>query len=394
MTALTGKIDDASGSMIQEAKLKYKLHWVCPYPTPYFSQLFCALASAPDIDLTVHYRVRSFASHPWRTNLAIGYQSRQYHCVFGVDWHLLYLGLADKSAVFVIWGWEHVTVIVLSALLGLMGGKYVIGTDTPNLTRRRNPLFAFLRVCWLKWVFSRAHKVMGTGRPGVDGLRKMGVPAYKIVNFPYFIDVATYVSRWTAPLAKVAHLPIRFISSGRLINALKGYDIALRALAEAFNKTGIEFEYLIAGTGPDEGSLKQLAERLVIGDRVRFLGWLEQDELMRCFDSAHVLIHASPIHEPFGVAVLEAMAMGLPILASDVTCAALDRVKSGVNGFIHPAGDEHTLASQIMLFLNNPELIPQMGKAARKTAEEWPVGRGVEIIECSILDAGSNYARD
>jgi glycosyltransferase involved in cell wall biosynthesis len=226
---------------------------------------------------------------------------------------------------------------------------------------------------------------MGTGQPGVDALKKMGAAEGKLVNFPYFIDVTLY-----APPKKRSvpdsHLPIRFISSGRLLNSHKGYDVALRALAEAGRMTGAPFEYYLAGTGSDGDALRRLADQLGISSQVKFLGWVEPDALIEQYDSAHVLIHPSPTHEPYGVAVLEAMAKGLPVLASDATCAALDRVKEGINGFIHPAGDATVLATQIAYFLEHPKKLAQMGQKARETAEEWPIERGIQIIKCHVLE--------
>jgi glycosyltransferase involved in cell wall biosynthesis len=86
----------------------------------------------------------------------------------------------------------------------------------------------------------------------------------------------------------------------------------------------------------------------------------------------------------FGAAVLEAMAAGLVVLGSEATAAVRDRIRHGENGFVHRTGDVDELARQIGALLTHPELIRRIGQEARRTAEEWPVERGVQIIK-SIL---------
>jgi glycosyltransferase involved in cell wall biosynthesis len=221
---------------------------------------------------------------------------------------------------------------------------------------------------------------MGTGRPGIEALKIMGAPEDKLLVFPYFIDIDAYSCENRRVRSESNHA-IRFISSGRLVNSAKGHDIALRALARAAHATGKEFEYYIAGTGKDEGELRRLANQLGISGKVKFLGWLEPDKLIQQLVYADVLIHPSPMHEPYGVAVIEGMASGLPVLASDVTCAASERIEHGVNGFIHPRGNVEVLAMQIGFLLRNPDMITEMGQLARKTAEQWPIEQGVRTVK-------------
>ncbi len=95
---------------------------------------------------------------------------------------------------------------------------------------------------------------------------------------------------------------------------------------------------------------------------------------------ADVLIHPA-LWEPYGVAVLEAMACAKPAIASDRTMAALDRIKPGINGFIHKSNDIEQLTEQMSFFIQNPDQITKMSREARRTAEEWPVERSVEIIK-------------
>jgi len=99
---------------------------------------------------------------------------------------------------------------------------------------------------------------------------------------------------------------------GRL-GARKGLDLALRALAEADDP---DVEFLIAGTGRHEGSLRDLARELGIAEQVRFLGYVPDEELPVLYSSADVFVLPSR-YEGFGLVVLEAMACGTPVIGAD-----------------------------------------------------------------------------
>jgi len=371
---------------MEEKPGKYRLHWLTWQPTPYNDFLFQALSADPEIDLTIHFRERVLTSHPWQSNLAQGYRSRYYHRILGVDWYVLSVAFRERDAFYVVAGWDHPTAILLINLLSLMKRRFAIWTDTPDLGHKRNPLFDFLRSQWLKWVFRKATKVMGTGRRAIKVLRSMGAPQSKLINFPFFLDLNSF-TREKDPFSGDVLQPIRFISVGRIKNCIKGHDIALRALALAVQRVERRFTFFIAGTGPDEEKLKALAAQLGIDKGTRILGWLEPEELQKLYRTVDILIHPSPVHDPFPNAVLEGMAAGLVVLASDVSGSAKDRIDHGINGYIHPAGDVQALAEQIELLLRNPEKIAEMGQKARATAERWPIERGVGIIKALLNEA-------
>ena len=357
---------------------KLRIHWLVWQPTPYNDSLFRALAGDSSLDLLVHYRAPVVASHPWQSAVATGYPARFYRVVLGLDWKLIGLILRERGSLFVVGGWDHPTGQVLLVLARLLGRRYCVWSDTPDARGRRGGLLARFRSVWLRWIMRGAHRCMGTGLPAVQVLKQMGAPAEKVVNFPYWIDIDEYARERQASV-RPRDLPMCFVSSGRILNRVKGHDIAVRALAQAATETGTPFRYVIAGAGPDEDSLRQLIDSLGLRDKVTLAGWLEPEPLRQLYRSSDVLIHPSPVHEPYGVVVIEAMAAELAVLASDQTGAALDRISQG-NGLLHPAGNVEVLSSQIRSLLRNPESARSMGKAARATAELWPLERAVALI--------------
>ncbi len=358
-----------------------RVHWTCNAPSHYNDFLFRAINNAKIMELLVHYRNNTISSHPWKTPLQVGYRSRIQNRILGIDWFLIKKAIVDKGGVFVLGSWTDATSMLLIFICILLRRKYIFWTDTPDISRQRHLLFAGARNIFLHIAFSRTCAILCTGTPAIDALCKMGAPRDKLVNFPYWIEVDVYGSQTFGQSVR-SNAFIQFVSSGRVVNSLKGHDIAIRSLAKAFEQSPmVNFEYLIAGTGPDVEKLKELAEYLRIGDKVKILGWVEPDDLMKVFQKSDILIHPSPIHEPYGVAVIEAMAAGMIVLASDVTCAGLDRINHGINGFIHRAGNVDDLAEQIAWFLKHPDRMPAIKSEAQKTSKQWPVSKGVAIIK-------------
>jgi glycosyltransferase involved in cell wall biosynthesis len=201
---------------------------------------------------------------------------------------------------------------------------YIIWTDTPDTRYRPKTLFNCFRNLLLKRILSHATFVMGTGAHSLPILLKLGARHNKVVNLPYFIDTSLF-----NPINEnvfFANSPIVFLSAGRLINKIKAYDLALKALAKKKIKhPDFRFCYKIAGVGDDFDLLKKLVVELDLVEEVEFVGWLEANELPYFFKQGHYFLHPAR-YEPYGVSILEAMAAGLIIIGSDSTGAILDRI--------------------------------------------------------------------
>ncbi|MDD3473509.1 MAG: glycosyltransferase family 4 protein [Syntrophaceae bacterium] len=372
--------DKRLGDIIKNGNARTTINWLTWIPTPYNAVLFRELAFQECVELKVHYRVPMISSHPWESDFINSYSSRCYKHFMGIDWTLVKLAAFDKDSFFVVGGWDHPTAIFVICIRCFLKYKIALWTDTPNPDRKRRKIFSVLRRFWLAWVFRNVNAIMGTGEPALTTLYQMGAAKEKLVNLPYWIDLDLYKFAEKESLDHLETAHFRFISVGRLINRLKGHDIAIRSLKLAFSNSSHSFDYYLAGTGEDEDLLRELSANLGIEENVKFLGWLEPRELASYLSQSHFLIHPSPLHEPYGVAVLEGMAAGCVVMASDKTCAALDRIHNGENGFIHYANDITCLSDQIKSLIINPKKIREIGLRARKTAELWPVKRGIQIV--------------
>jgi len=103
------------------------------------------------------------------------------------------------------------------------------------------------------------------------------------------------------------------------------------------------------------------------------------EEWMKVFD---VFVHASD-REPFGIVVIEAMAAGLPVVASD-TAGPTEVISDGVSGLFAPFGNSAKLANQITRYLNNPDFAATVGDAARSRAQHFTASHFAERLTCTV----------
>ena len=148
-------------------------------------------------------------------------------------------------------------------------------------------------------------------------------------------------------------------SVGRLA-VQKGHKYLIAAI-DTIAETGIPVHLALVGDGPLRPNLLQQSSEIGWGSRVHFLGKrFDVPNVMAAFD---VFVHPS-LWEGFGIVLLEAMALGLPIVASDV-CAIPEIVSDGQTGLLVPPGDSHGLAAAIIRLYRDRKLAKGLGQAGR-----------------------------
>jgi len=158
----------------------------------------------------------------------------------------------------------------------------------------------------------------------------------------------------------------------------KGHDVLLHALAR-LRREGVALRCLVCGDGSRRAQLENLAQTLGIADAVRFLG--EQRQVADVLAALDVFVLPSR-HEGLGVAILEAMAMSLPVVASDVG-GIPEIVDAGRTGVLVPCEDAAALAAAIAALDRDRE-------RARRLGEE---GRARVVAEFSMEAMAERYER-
>ena len=139
----------------------------------------------------------------------------------------------------------------------------------------------------------------------------------------------------------------------------------------------------LCGSGPDEAALRQQADDLCLFEHIVFRGWLQDDVISQTLGQTLVLLLPS-VEEQFGNVVIEAQAMGLPVILSD-NCGARDLlVRSGVNGFVIEPDNPRGMAYFMRLLSDDEALWRQMCEAATASAPQGDVQRFVDGVETLI----------
>lgn len=183
-----------------------------------------------------------------------------------------------------------------------------------------------------------------------------GVSADKVVVNPYGVDLNVFSP---APRPGSSR-PLRFLFLGS-VNARKGAPLLLDAWRDLAPNNA---ELWLVGPLTDSNArlIPALAGLRVIGKR-------PHRELPGLLQQCDVLILPS-YFEGFGLVLLEALAAGLPIIATDST-AAPDLITQGVEGYVIPAGDREALATALERFLTSRAELAHMSRAARRCAERY-----------------------
>jgi glycosyltransferase involved in cell wall biosynthesis len=160
---------------------------------------------------------------------------------------------------------------------------------------------------------------------------------------------------------------------GRVI-ATKGVDVLLQAVAALPGVT-----LAIAGDGPDKPGLESLAAELGIVDRVDFVGWVSSERRLELFRASRVLAFPARWQEPFGLVGVEALAAGLPVVASEVG-GIPHWLEEGQGGLLVPPGDPGALAGALGRVLGDEAERGLMAALGPEVAARFSVDRHLELL--------------
>ena len=155
--------------------------------------------------------------------------------------------------------------------------------------------------------------------------------------------------------------------------ARKGLATVLRALAASADRA---LRLAIAGVDRSQPKFERLAASLGLGDRVAFLGG--QDDMRRCYAAADLLVLPT-LYDPFPNVVLEAMAMGVPVIISN-QCGAAELITHSANGWVCAPQDPQRLA-EVIQQAREPEAARRVGAAARRSVEPL----GLQVMAAALL---------
>jgi glycosyltransferase involved in cell wall biosynthesis len=250
-----------------------------------------------------------------------------------------------------------------------------VAVELPRLHSRRTVRMQRRRLAELR----RAHAIVAVSHSTADALGSLGIERERV-------HVAC---NGLTPLPRPVDPPVPdrdFILVVGTLEPRKGHAVLLQAFASAgIPDTGLVFAGPTAGRAPE---LTALAARLGLGDRVTILGRVDDGVLAGLYRDATLLCMPS-LAEGFGLPVLEAMAAGLPVLASELPAV---REVAGEAAVVFPAGDMEALAAALQRSLADPELRESLRAAgiSRASRFTWEAAAEatVRAYNCALAVAG------
>ena len=175
--------------------------------------------------------------------------------------------------------------------------------------------------------------------------------------------------------------PVRLFSCGRL-NPCKGHDDVVRAVAEVRDQ-GVDVRLHIAGEDDTGGGMRRLLDQLKtelrLTDAVVLLGAVSEDVIRKELSEAHAFVLGS-LEEPLGVAIMEAMAMRVPVVVTGAG-GVPELVTDGEDGLLVPAREPGRMAESLLKLLRDPGLASRLSESGRRRIEtSFHSGVSAEVL--------------
>lgn len=213
-----------------------------------------------------------------------------------------------------------------------------------------------------------AFAIGSTSYTMAEQTRKLLRKKKTIKVIPFGIDLCRFYPKTSRNSEKTVYGIVKTLSPKY------GIDTVLKAFAVFYKRLPIQEKQKvfleIYGEGELLHTLKKLAGRLGIGKSVTFGGYVENYEIPEKLNKMDIFVLGSNRNsESFGVAAVEAMSCGLPVIATDVA-GFKEVIKDGVTGYLVPVGNVEAMADRMMRLYYDQELRVKMGEKGRQRAEK------------------------
>lgn len=273
-----------------------------------------------------------------------------------------------------------IPLIICLPLLKLLKKKVIakilasrLGTEAGSLRGRYFFIGNLLTV-----VIRRTDAFIAISQEIADGLKSDGVQPERIIKMSNFVDTVKFypVNSEGQHMLKIAlsldkNIVINF--TGRIVER-KGVDVLINAFAKIKELLASSI-LIIIGTGPDEDKIKNLVLKLGMNNNIRFLG--HSSEVAKYYQTSDIFVLPS-YAEGMPNSLLEAMACGLPVIASRIG-GVVDVVEDGKSGILFEPGNVSELTSAMIRLLKDDELRQRLGtEARRRILENFSIDRVAE----------------
>lgn len=350
-------------------------------PTPYILGLLREIEQLSTSPIKVIFLNRDL-TQPWGINL----EQKNVCCLPKGRWQSLremYRAVSERPAIIHLAGWSQPLILVALVLAKIMQVPVTIESDTQ---------LPFELPMWKKivksqlypWFFRPVDGFFPGGTRQSKYLRYYGVPERKIRVAQMTVDVKL-IQQTCRKLGADGRTHVRkkmginetstvFVFVGRLVS-YKG----IADLLEAFERISCDISeavLLIVGEGPE---LERVVSSARINSAIHFTGRLEQKAVIEMLHAADISVVPSYLDQ-WGLVVNEAMAAGLPVIASDRVGAVDDLVLDGKTGIVFKCGDVDALFRAMECLSLNGQLREEYADAGNRLISGWKLSDSAEII--------------
>lgn len=254
----------------------------------------------------------------------------------------------------------------VAALAGLKNSVLSVwGSDIYDFPNR-----SFLHKALLKFSLRKAKYLFSTSRAMADEAAKYTKKSFEITPFGVDMHLFSPEKRHRGDDGKF------IVGTVKSLSRVYGIDYLLKAASIINNEhPEIPVELRIAGSGPDEDMLKNLASELNVDTITSWLGFISPEKAAEEWANMDVAVIPS-ISESFGVAAVEAQACATPVVISSIP-GLMEATKPGCSSVAVPKKDERAIADAIIELYNNIDTRRQLGINGRKYVED-----NFEIAAC------------
>lgn len=241
----------------------------------------------------------------------------------------------------------------------------VLISDSQSIDNPRGPLKELVKSCTVR----RFDAAFVGGAPHVRYVGNLGIPPERCVPGCDVVDNGFFEG---APRSSAAQ---RQPGTGKLFSAIRLLPRKnVLGVLDTLQSTGPRWTWTVAGDGGHRDVITARVKELGLGDRVNLIGHVPYEDLPRHYASADAYLQPS-LSEPWGLAVNEAMAAGLPVVVSSKCGCHEDLVRQGVNGYVFDPTARDDLAKVLdSLWADRPRW-SQMGDASRAIISDWGLRR-------------------
>jgi glycosyltransferase involved in cell wall biosynthesis len=301
--------------------------------------------------------------------LRLGFPVRHFRQLYGLQASVLAPVLASRADLVHVHLGEDLAVLPVGAAAAKLHRLPLVLTvhmslrHTLTVTDFRSNVLKALGTPIERWGERSAEAVLAITPRLARLLVSEGVDPQRIHVVPPGVNAFLFAGPHDDPFPDIGGPRLLFV--GRLAPQ-KGLR-TLVAATRLLKSPGVQV--LLVGDGPERPALEQEVRKLGISDRVHLLGFVSHDRVPAVLSHADLLVLPS-LYEELGTVLLEAMWVGLPIVASR-TGGIPDVIDDGVNGLLVPPEQPEVLAGAIDRVLQNPDLARRLGEAARKRGKEY-----------------------